>query len=107
MKTNSLIASVIAATALINVANADTLLSPRAEANRSRIVSSGGDADLARVPLGAAARAKSSGDHSVVASGGIKDGDLVRGVNSLGFAARAKATGSSPAGRGIQVAPLK
>lgn len=108
MKTTYLLASaVIAATALVNVANADTLLSPRAEANQIRFVSSGGDADLARIPLGAASRAKSSGDHSVVASGGIKDRDLARGLNSLGLAARSKATGGSPSGAGIRVAPLK
>jgi hypothetical protein len=60
-----------------------------------------------KVQLGEAARAKSSGDFSVVISGGTKDVDLVHGRNNLGIAAKVKATGGSISSRNIQLAPLK
>ena len=108
MKTKFLlVTATLAATALVNTAQADIALSPRAQANQIRVVPAGGDLDLTRVALGAAARAKSSGDHSVAITGGAKDQDLVRGLNSLGVAAKSKATGVSGAASNFQVAPLK
>jgi hypothetical protein len=88
--------------------DADVALSPRAAANQiTTVCCNKGDLDLARVQLGEAARAKSSGDYSVVISGGVKDADLTRGVNALGLAAKSKASGSSIPSGGVQIAPLK
>lgn len=84
-------------------------LSPRAQANQIRVVSGSGNENtvLAGRELGAAARAKASGQHPVTAATSVaKDIDLARGQNALGFAAKAKATGRT-GGSDFQVAPLK
>ena len=99
-----------AAVALTSVARADEpLLSPRAKANQPIKVSGGGsDVDLIRGQndLGAAAKSKALGSHSMTTGTSKNDPDLVRGQwSAIGSPKGLQQLRDS--GRAFQVAPLK
>ena len=88
-------------------ADKSAALSPRAQANQTQVVSGSTENLLAARELGTGALAKASGEHSSRTAAAQKDPDLVGRHNSLGFAAKAKSSGTTASGSAIQVAPLK